>query len=352
LTPANHISWTFDTIYERAAMIIRSSTICEYMKKKYPQRNFEEVEKTESKVKHIAIILAATDDNPTMPKDQIEEKYLTADDPDTAETRRYGIFTQTLGNVFKKFDYNVHVIDPGEYFPDGMYHTAEWRYGRGIDYHQRTPWAIIWAALSPENEMFVWQEWNPNPEKNTTDEICEVVAQQSGHRTYTVDLIDRLAAQNQVNTNTTVIEDMNRIFRRLQGEGIGNGGRWRDWETRNTIGRNRVKARLNNGLTVGRPFNNRTVDKNGNKVYLPTLWIFNNCMKTAQSLKNWSWDEYRDPTMRITKEKKEVPKQKFSHFCTAIEAMLKDNQWRPIVKQKAYAPPPIRRFQGGRHAAV
>ena len=122
LTPANKITWTYDEIFERAKLYIRTEAICKFLKtdRETPQR----AELTDSPY-DIAVIQAATDDNPTLNLDVIEKKFIY-DDPDTIATRRYGIFKQAVGKIFTDFSFKVHVIDPHEYpiqFQDGeMFH--------------------------------------------------------------------------------------------------------------------------------------------------------------------------------------------------------------------------------------
>jgi len=116
LTPANKMSWTFDEIFERAGFYLRSQSIVDFYEsigeKTYP------VEQRDSKV-DIAIIQAATDDNPTLSKQVIEQTYIY-DDPDSIATRRYGIFRQATGRIFNDFSFKVHVIDPDREFAGGF----------------------------------------------------------------------------------------------------------------------------------------------------------------------------------------------------------------------------------------
>jgi hypothetical protein len=116
LTPANRMSWTFDEIFERASFVIRTDAICNF---------YKSIKEPHEKILHnqsdldIAIVQAATDDNPTLDKETIEKTYFY-DDPDTIATRRYGVFRQATGRVFNDFKYAVHVIDDEKYFREGF----------------------------------------------------------------------------------------------------------------------------------------------------------------------------------------------------------------------------------------
>ena len=132
-----------------------------------------------------------------------------------------------------------------------------------------------------------------------------------------------MAAINQSNTGRSVIDDMNHYFREFRKEGICMGGHWESANTKSTVtkhmhnvrGREQLKLRLYNSTLCETPFNNR-IEKNGLTKRLPTVWIFDNCTKIAKSLRNW----------RIENGKETVA---WSHFCTALEFLLKDVRFHP-----------------------
>jgi len=295
--------------------------------------------------------MAATDDNPTMTKEMIDVQMDKFDDPDVKAIRRYGIFKQVSGRIFKDFNRQVHVISAKKYFPQGMFNDREWRLARMIDYHQHNNWAIPWIALSPHNESFIWWEWNPSPEKMVTTTIARRLAEDSGSYQFRLDLIDPLAAVTQSNSNTSVIDDLNKEFRRLRREeGLGTGAHWEAWDSKDTKGRDIVRTRLKNSIKVGKPYNNKVVE-GGMIKYLPTFWVLDTCPETIQSLRNWRLEDWGDRRSQHTKERKESPMQKNSHFCTAIEAVFKDIRWKPAPLRRPGDFPQQRqldRFQGAR----
>lgn len=200
--------------------------------------------------------------------------------------------------------------------------------GRAIDFHDRNPWAIIWAALSPEDELFVYRCWSPNLNKWVNETIAQEVARLSGSERYALNLIDPLAAKMQTNTGHSVIEDLNEHFFKLRRRGVGTGGFWESYDTKGTVGRDAIKARLRNSLRVGRPFNNGITEE-GRQLFLPTIWILRRCEEVAKSLRQWRYDEWASSKILVTKDRKESPSQKFSHFPTALEGLLKDRRFRP-----------------------
>jgi hypothetical protein len=104
------------------------------------------------------------------------------------------------------------------------------------------------------------------------------------------------------------------------------------WDTKSQKGRDEIRKRLQNATLCGVPFNNE-VKKEGITVRLPTIWICDNCPQTILSLKNWRREEWGDRSALTTKDEKETPQQRWSHFCTMLEGLLK----RPEVFQSRFS---------------
>ena len=243
--------------------------------------------------------------------------------------RRYGVFRQVTGAVHKEFQWNTHVIDGYHLFPNGM--PREWKFGRSIDYHQSVPWAIIFAALSPDDELFIWDEMNPDPHKFTTRMIVrEMIEEHSLDYRFRVNLIDKLATEVQTNSatvNTSAMDDMNAILRDAGKINYQADTPFESWDDRSTKGQDKVRERLINSKICGRPFNNLQ-KRDGKEVRLPTLWIFNNCHQMAMSLKSWKMETWVDRDAQVTKDQKDKPEMKWSHFNKALECLLKDSRFR------------------------
>jgi hypothetical protein len=246
------------------------------------------------------------------------------DDPDTVAMRRYGVFRQITGAVHKEFTWNVHVQPEGRWRP---LISDSWKHARAIDYHMSVPWAIVWCALSPEDEMFVYEEMNPDPHSWTTLGICREMATKTADTKFTLNLIDKLATHKQVNTNTSCLEDINNIMAEMRRANLGTGGLFEQWDDRGTRGQDKIRERLINSKLCSRPFNNlQKVD--GKEVRLPTLWILDNCRQTALSLKNWKMETWLDRDAIVTKDPKDKTESKYSHFNMCLECIVKDSRWR------------------------
>lgn len=331
LTPANRMSWTYDEIFEQAALYVRTPAICEFLSK--DGNHVANIERTEKRT-DIAVIQAATDDNPTLSREQINARFMF-EDPETMATRRYGVHRQSTGRIFGAFHYGTHFIKKDEYFPGGI--PGHWTHARAEDYHEANNHAILWCAISPEDECFVYMEWFPSPKRYTTQVICEGIAERSGHaQDFRLNLIDPLAAKLQPTTNTSVIEDMTRIFWKMRRDGICAGGMWEAWKTHGTRGREEIRMRLENAKKAGKPFNNSCQGRQGGgRDRMPTLWILNCCPETAKSLSKWRLEQWAGH-QTSDKEAKEKPAQRFSHACTALEALFKDPRFRPPTKKQDY----------------
>jgi phage terminase large subunit-like protein len=112
LTPADMITWTYDEIYDRADTYIRSKIVADKF-------GLSETEQIRAEY-DIGVIQAATDDNPTLRIHVIEKLFEKYDDDDAIAIRRYGVFKQVSGRIFKTFDWNTHIIDDRKYFPAGI----------------------------------------------------------------------------------------------------------------------------------------------------------------------------------------------------------------------------------------
>jgi hypothetical protein len=296
--------WIFDNIYDRAQVIMRSHSVLRRIyarsgkKERYPTVQKTDVESD------IAVIMASTYDNPTFSKSTVDKIKNDYADEDVQDARIWGLFRQISGKVMKNFTSQVHVVSLGDFFPDGLPHS--YKFFRGVDYHSKNPWACVWLALSPFNELFVWAELKPDPDKMVTHDIARAIAETSGDYHYVLSKIDPYA--------------------QLKRDGIGSGGYWTPWDTKSSKGLEDFRGRLSNSMRVGRPFNNEIVENN-QKVLLPTIWFSNACPVVIESMKKWKWAEWGDRDKLVSNDPKGNKlgerEQRYSHFPITIECLLK-----------------------------
>ena len=326
-TPADRISWLYDEVYEKAAIYFRTKAVIEAYERLCDRPGMKKQENTNSPF-DIAVIEAATDDNPTLVPSVIKDMYKDVDEvnhPEIMAIRRYGIFKQVSGRIFKSYNQGTHVISSERYFPHGI--PKDWSHARGIDYHQSNPWACGAMSLSFHDELFIWGELNPSPEQLVTLEIAERFARIGSDYKFSINLIDPLGDVIQTNTGYSTMDDLNRIFHMMYNEGKCKAASWQTWDTKSQVGRDEIKKRLKNSIAVGKPFSNRT-EQNGKEVYLPTIWILDYCVNFSRSLKNWRLEEWANNAANQAKDSKETPQQKWSHFCMVIEGLLKHQGFR------------------------
>ena len=317
LTPAQEfLDWEFDELFERAGTIYRTKSVRDRiqlrMSEIYPAKEIVDEQS------QIAVIMASSYDNPSFDKVTVDKEMDKYADEDTKDIRGYGIFKQISGVVFKFFDRNVHVRDFEKLFQpfNGIPH--DWVHARGIDFHQYNPWAVGWCCLSPQNEMFIYDELWVSPERHVTYDIAQMVSAKSKDYKYWLNLVDPLAGVKQGNTGRTTVDDLNEYFYMLYKEGIGTGGFWQTWDTKSQRGQDDIKMRLKNAKIVGRPFNNLVNGK-----YLPTIWISSRCHYTIEHMKNWRKEQVSNRNALVQNDPKDSAAEKYSHFNMVWEGILK-----------------------------
>jgi hypothetical protein len=317
-------AWMFDDILERAKVIYRTPTVCRYIfNRSAGKEKHKAIEYTEND-SDIAVIFSSLLDNPVFPMDVKIKKIKELADPDVQAARGFGLFRQASGKVFKDFNSAIHVKDFKRYFINGI--PDIYKLARGIDYHSKNPWACIFIAISPWDEIFVWDEYEAFPDKMITYDIGKIIAAKSGHYNYAVSKIDPLAGNTQTNTGLSPLQDLNRYFYDFKKEGLGTGGNWTPWDTKSSKGLDELRKRLYYANICKEPFNNLQID-NGKKVRVPTIWFGNNCIRTIEMMKKWKWQDWKDRD-RLTENDPKGDnigqrQQRYSHFPITIECLLK-----------------------------
>ncbi len=307
VTPAKGLDWMFDSIWKRARRVFRSQTIC----KKY---GYPELEETGSTAP-IEAFCWATDDNPVMTRETIDRIMEGIDDPDEEALRRYGVFRQVSGRIYKSFDEKIHKQPADKYFDPGAFRTY-WNY-RIVDYHPSKPWDVSFIVVDPHNEWFVWNELHQTHDNRTTLELRDEIKTESllkeDEEFNRVTLIDPLSNVKQGNTGFSTFDDLS----------MGESGlrRLTPADTKNSQGRMNIKMRLKNSLICGVPGNN--LDKNGISetrygYYLPTLWFMDNCRGHIEHFKNWRYVDWKQEHVKATRVVKRES-EKWSDYCRNLE---------------------------------
>lgn len=331
LTPVKGLDWTFDRIWLRAGKVYRSKTICKKYglpPEEYPNPGAD-----------IEIFCWATDDNPVMDPLSIERIFDDIDDPDELAMRRYGVFRQVSGRVYKSFTKQVHVVPADKIFDASLFRTY-WQF-RLIDFHPQKPWYCNWVAINRTHEWFVWLEYKAHHDQCTDIDLRDAIKSKSlveeDDLNNRCTLIDPLSQVKQGNTGFSVFEDIT----------IGEDGlrRVTPADTKNEQGRMNIRTRLKNSLKCGVPGNNRTKDGTDPRYgdYLPTLWILDCCPETIEHLQSWRYVDWKHEHVKAVRTTKKVS-EKYSDYCRNLEFLGALNPvWYEMPKSD-YAG--HRRFQG------
>jgi phage terminase large subunit-like protein len=274
LTPPDSvgdIAWVFDNIYE----------IGQRTHPRYDQ----------AKIDCYTIF---TEDNKLLSKTEIEKIKLNLT-PDEQETRLHGAFRHLAGLVYPQFRAipdargNVHVCEPPHIDPD-------WPIVMVCDPHPRTPWAVLWAAIDPDDTIWVFDELWGGAE-SVHEYAALIRAHEAGFPTpTTIRLVDPAANQ----TSPTMYGGVN-FLRELDNEGI------------------RCKM-ANNDFNVGR---SRVVELLRAGHGGPRLRVSRTCTQTLYQLTHHIWGEFsitssgRDP--------KQTPQEKNKHFPDCIRYLAMED---------------------------
>uniref|UniRef100_A0A6H1ZM33 Putative terminase n=1 Tax=viral metagenome TaxID=1070528 RepID=A0A6H1ZM33_9ZZZZ len=308
LTPARGLDWTYDLLWCRASKIYRSDTIAEKFR-------LPEVEDTGLDT-GIEVFNWATDDNPVMTAETIDRIFSEVIDEDDLAMRRYGVFKQASGKIYKIFSKQVHKISAEKIFDVAAFRNY-WHF-RIIDYHPSKPWYVSWVAITPTNEWFVWQEFlATSHDKCTTYDLRDkirlksIVDEDDPYNRAT--LIDPLSEVKQPNTGFSVFDDLRR----------GENGirRLTPADTKNQSARDRVKVRLKNALDAEVPGNNINHNHPYSErygIYMPTLWFLDTCPVHIEHFDKWRLVDFKQEHVKATRTVKRES-EKWSDFCRNIE---------------------------------
>ena len=345
LTPVMGLDWTYDVIWSSASVIYRSETISQKF-------NLPQVEETGNDA-DIEVFQWATDDNPVMDVESIERLLQNAgiddEDEDDLAMRRYGVFRQVSGRIYKSFDPTVHVIPWDEYWNPRVFQHF-WHY-RIIDYHPTKPWFVSWVAVTPQHEWFVWNELRAFHDNVTTPDLRDKIKRESlldEEDPYNRGVeIDPLANVKQANTGFSVFEDLSRGPHGLRGcrPAITTS---KDQQG-NEHGRMNIRRRLNNSLNIGRPFANESKMNQPEarfEYHLPTIWFFDTCKGHVEHFKKWRTVDFKQEHVKATRDAKR-PAQKWSDYCRNLEFLgARDPVWYDMPHTERSRSP----FQGRKAA--
>jgi len=270
----------------------------------------------------IEVFQWATDDNPMVDSAAIDRLFSSFEgEEDELAMRRYGVFRQVSGRIYKTFDRGIHVIPWDKYWNADTFRYY-WHF-RIIDYHPAKPWYVSWVAVTPTHEWFIWNELTAFHDNVTSHDLKNKIKELSlldEEDEYNRGVeIDPLAKVKQANSGFSVFDDISRGPEGLRGcrAAITTA---KD-EHGNEHGRMNIRQRLKNSLRVGVPGCN--LMKHGEPDirfghYLPTIWFFDCCTGHIKHFGTWRTVRWKQEATRAVKDA-ERPAQKWSDYCRNIE---------------------------------
>lgn len=129
------------------------------------------------------VVTGTTYDNPYLSKDDIEdfESSLTEEEK---LCRIHGIPLAMSGMVYKSFDYDKHVLkELPKGFEDFFSPPRNWPVYISIDPHPQTPHAVLFVAVSPLGQKFIFDEIF---EQVVIEQLVEQIFQKTTFRGYTI----------------------------------------------------------------------------------------------------------------------------------------------------------------------
>jgi len=211
--------------------------------------------------------------------DKEKEDFASRLTQDEKEARLHGRFKHLSGLIYKQFDSQIHCVKS---FPI----PKEWTRYHAMDYHPRTPCALLWIAIDPQGRAYAYDELEID---DTIKKISEGVKAKESKDRIRFRFIDPLSATPDRITGRSAQREFLRPPNRLAYRSAT-----KTW----TIGKNAVDEALR-------------LDKEGN----PGIVFFKDKVpKCISGFLHYQWDEYAG-----TREgEKETPRKKFAHFpdCT------------------------------------
>ena len=233
---------------------------------------------------NIAVVTTDIRDNTHLSEDAIAEfeRSLTQEEK---EARLHGRFLHLTGLIYKEFEADIHICEPPKVKKD-------WTKYMAIDPHERMPTAVLWLAVDPQENHWIYDElWLKDMD---IEQIAFAIHAQEGEDKATIRLIDPHSDKDNVAAGGF------NIRKELMRHGVF-------CERANSdpmLG----KAKIRQALT---PRYSSLLKSN-----VPQLRISRSCTQTIFEFQHYIWDDYRR-----NKEEyglKEVAKKKNDHLMDCL----------------------------------
>lgn len=227
------------------------------------------------------------------------ETMISQYDDDDRQARVFGKHAHLSGLIFKKWNENVHIIEPFK-IDDEHWYTVH-----ALDPHPRVNDSGLWVSFGVDGRIIIvdelWGDWD-------TDELAiRIKGINKSYRMSARQLIDPSAFVVDKHTGRSLAGDLHNL-----GLIYDPGSKERSTAIR--IIRDVINYQLQNGVFVKRP----------------QLYCFNTCQQTAWEMSHWQWENWQGKTATY-KTLKEKPVDKNDHFI--------ENLGRILLSGIKYEPP-------------
>jgi len=261
MTPLHGMSWIYDEVYEPWLQGISQDNEC---------------------------FVASIKDNPYVSREEIEKIERTFFDEEK-EARVSGSFVEFAGLIYKEFDPNLHLV---KRFPI----PKHWIRVRGIDPGLNNPTGCVWAAISHDNEIFIYDEFYQ--QGLTIKDLSTAIKAKTGNDVISYTVIDPASASR--NPSHPELRSVKDEYARY--------GIW-TMPANNDVsyGINCVKELLHINPKSGRP----------------RLFFFDDLYATRKELVRYRWDTFRHHAEE--QNRKERPKKVMDHLMDALRYACASN---------------------------
>jgi len=201
------------------------------------------------------------------------------------EARLHGRFLHLTGLIYKEFTPESHIIDPPDIGED-------WTRYMAIDPHERTPTAVLWLAVDPKGNHYLYDElWLKDMD---IKQISDAILAQEGEQSARIRLIDPHADKDNIAAGGF------NVRKELMRHGV--------FTQRANSDPMLGKARIRQALTPR--FSSLT------KLRAPQLKVSAYCKQTIFEFQHYIWDEHRRNKEEF--DPKDVAKKKNDHFMDCL----------------------------------
>jgi len=227
--------------------------------------------------------------------------------PDERQARVFGKFQHLIGLVFKRWNRDIHVIEPFAMRPEDyvVYHA--------LDPHPRNEDAGLWVAVDRNGTKFVVDEYYENPED--VSQLAFYLKKKSSQYRMSSSL-------PQIDPSATVEDQHTKkaLKSLLEDEGLY----YIEGSKQRAAADKRIEKALN------------YTDTNGLIVRPPELYVFKNCTRLIKELEHYRWSEWKGKAAE-ERDRKEKPVDKDDHEIECLGRILfAEPTFEPMRVPKSY----------------